>query len=133
MSSDIYREIILDHYKNPRNYGVIDNADIKSKDHNPLCGDVLELYIKFSKDKKVIDVKFSGKGCAISQASASIITEMIHGKHIDDIKLIDKDKLLTELGTPDLGHTRIKCALLSLKVLKTGYYSYVGESYQEEE
>ena len=125
-SADIYREIILDYYRNPRNYGKIENPDISKRDSNPLCGDELEMHINI-KDNKVSDVKFSGKGCAISQASASMLTELIMGKDFDYVKKLTKEEILENLGLPDLGPARIKCALLSLKVLKYGIYSYLSE------
>ncbi len=125
-SADIYREIILDYYRNPRNYGKIENPDISQKDSNPLCGDELEMNINL-KDNKVSDVKFTGKGCAISQASASMLTELIMGKDFDFVKKLTKEDILENLGLHDLGPARIKCALLSLKVLKYGIYSYVSE------
>jgi nitrogen fixation NifU-like protein len=125
-SADIYREIILDYYRNPRNYGKIDSPDITISDSNPLCGDEIEIHVKFDGDK-VKDVKFTGKGCAISQASASMLTEMIMGKNLEDVKKIGKDDILESLGLPNLGPARIKCALLSLKTLKLGVYGYVAE------
>jgi len=125
-SADIYREIILDYYRNPRNYGKIENPDSSKRDSNPLCGDELEMHINL-KDNKVYDVKFTGKGCAISQASASMLTELIMGKDFEYVKKLTKEDILENLGLPDLGPARIKCALLSLKVLKYGIYSYVSE------
>jgi nitrogen fixation NifU-like protein len=125
-SADIYREIILDYYRNPRNYGKIENPDISKRDSNPLCGDELEMHINL-KDDKVYDVKFTGKGCAISQASASMLTELIMGKDFEYVKKLTKEDILENLGLPDLGPARIKCALLSLKVLKYGIYPYVLE------
>ena len=129
-SADIYREIILDYYRNPRNYGKIENPDISKRDSNPLCGDELEMHINL-KDNKVTDVKFTGKGCAISQASASMLTELIMGKDFDYVKKLTKEEILENLGLPDLGPARIKCALLSLKVLKYGIYSYVSEKLKD--
>lgn len=129
-SADIYREIILDYYRNPRNYGKIENPDISQKDSNPLCGDELEMNINL-KDNKVSDVKFTGKGCAISQASASMLTELIMGKDFEFVKKLTKEEILENLGLHDLGPARIKCALLSLKVLKYGIYSYVSEKLKD--
>jgi len=126
MSSDIYKEIILDYYKNPRNRGTIESPDSKARDSNPLCGDVIEMQLKFS-DGKVSDIKFNGDGCAISQASASMLTELVMGKSIEDVRKIDKTVLLENLGSPNLGAVRIKCALLPLKVMKTAVYDYLGE------
>ena len=129
-SEDIYREIILDYYRNPRNYGILENADIFRHDSNPLCGDEIEIYINLT-DNKVSDVKFIGKGCAISQASASMLTELVTGKDLDFIKNLTKENVLENLGIPDLGPARIKCALLSLKVLKYGLYSYLSDKMRD--
>jgi len=132
MSSDMYKEIILDYYKNPRNRGTMESPDAKAKDSNPLCGDVVEMQLKF-KDGKVSDIKFNGDGCAISQASASMLTEVVMGKSIEDVRKIDKTVLLENLGSPNLGAVRIKCALLPLKVMKTAVYDYLGEKISAEE
>lgn len=129
-SADIYREIILDYYRNPRNFGKLENPDISMRDSNPLCGDELEMHINI-KDNKVSDVKFTGKGCAISQASASMLTELIMGKDFEYVKKLAKEDILDNLGLPDLGPARIKCALLSLKVLKYGVYSYLTEKLKD--
>lgn len=128
----MYKEIILDYYKNPRNRGTIESPDAKSRDSNPLCGDVVEMQLKFS-NGKVSDIKFSGDGCAISQASASMLTEMVMGKSIEEVRKIDKTILLENLGSPNLGAVRIKCALLPLKVMKTAVYDYLGEKMAAEE
>lgn len=117
---DLYRELILDHYQHPHNHGEIQNADITYEDSNPLCGDKIRIDIKL-KDNVVQDVKFNGKGCAVSQASASMLTDELIGKSLDDIKKLDKQFILDLLGIP-LGPTRIKCALLPLKVIKAGAY-----------
>jgi nitrogen fixation protein NifU and related proteins len=129
-SADIYREIILDYYRNPRNYGKITDPDIAQRDSNPLCGDELEMHLNI-KDEKVADVKFTGKGCAISQASASMLTELIMGKDFEYVKKLTKEDILDNLGLHDLGPARIKCALLSLKVLKSGLYSYLVDKLQD--
>ena len=118
---DMYREVILDHYKNPRNYGQLEPADISYEDDNPLCGDRLRIDIRLDENNCVKEVAFSGKGCAISQASASMLTEEILGKTLAEVKQINKEQVLEMLGI-QLGPTRIKCALLSLKVLKAGVY-----------
>ncbi len=133
MSEDLYKEIILDYYKNPRNYGTLENPDIKAMDSNPLCGDELEMQIKLGEPDKIADIRFNGKGCAISMASASILTEMVHGKNIEDARKFSKDELLGAMGTPNLGPVRIKCALLPLKVLKLAIYSYLGKVLEGEE
>ncbi len=116
----IYREIILDHYQNPRNRGILDPNDYTYEDNNPLCGDEIRIDVRV-KDGAVDDVAFSGQGCAISQASASILMELVEGKSLDEVKMIGKEELLEELGI-DLSPARLKCALLSLKVLKAGLY-----------
>jgi nitrogen fixation protein NifU and related proteins len=132
MSSDIYRELILDYYRNPRNYGTVEPHDISARDSNPLCGDEIEIQIQVSDDKqKIGTIKFTGKGCAISQASTSMLTELARGKPLEWVKSLSKDDVLKMLGTTDLGPARIKCALLSMKVLKTGVYGYLGSAYTE--
>lgn len=113
---DMYRDYILDHYKNPRNQGELAGATNTYADSNPLCGDELSMALRIE-DDRVADVRFNGKGCAISQASASILTEEIKGKTLDEVKAIDKDHILENLGIP-ISPARIKCALLSLKTLK---------------
>jgi nitrogen fixation protein NifU and related proteins len=132
LSSDFYRELILDYYRNPRNFGKLDPHDIDAKDLNPLCGDEVEMQIRVSPDKeKIEEIKFIGKGCAISQASASMLTEMAKGKTLEWVKGLSRDDILKMLGTSDLGPARIKCAMLSVKVLKTGVYTYLGAQYSE--
>ena len=132
MSSDFYRELILDYYRNPRNFGKLDPHDIDAKDLNPLCGDEIEMQIRVSPDKdKIEEIRFIGKGCAISQASASMLTEMAKGKPLEWVKGLSRDDILKMLGTSDLGPARIKCAMLSVKVLKTGVYTYMGAQYSE--
>ena len=120
MADDIYREIILDHYKNPRNKGTLDPHDYTYEDVNPLCGDEIRMDVRVENDH-VSEIAFSGRGCAVSQASASILTEMVEGKSLDEVKAITKDDLLDEIGIP-VSPARMKCALLGLKVLKAGIY-----------
>ncbi len=127
---DLYRELILDHYQHPHNHGEIPGADISVEDSNPLCGDKIRIDLKLQGDT-VVDVKFNGKGCAISQASASMLTDEIIGKTLDEIKTLDKQFVLEMLGIP-LGPSRIKCALLPLKVIKVGVYG-VGANPDEDE
>ena len=127
---DIYTETILDYYRHPRNQGTIKDADIVVRDSNPVCGDVVEIYIKVD-EKKIKDIKFSGHGCAISQASTSMLTEMVDGKNLNEIKNMNKDQILQLLGI-DLSPVRLKCALLGLKVLKIGVYNYLGQRMEEE-
>jgi nitrogen fixation NifU-like protein len=130
MSSEIYKDIILDYYRNPRNFGDLPEPDVRAKDSNPLCGDVIEMQLKI-KDGKVDDIRFKGKGCAISQASASMLTEVAKGKTLDEIKAMGKPTVLELLGI-DPGPTRIKCALLGLKVLKLSVYGYLGQAVTDE-
>ena len=120
MVDSLYREIILDHYRNPRNKGTLDPADYSYEDVNPLCGDEIRIDVRVA-DDKVSDIKFSGRGCAVSQASVSILTEMVEGMTLDEVKALTKDDLLEELGIP-VSPARLKCALLGLKVLKAGVY-----------
>ncbi len=120
MTDSIYREIILDHYQNPRNRGILDPADYTYEDTNPLCGDEVRIDVRVT-DDRVADVKFSGRGCAVSQASASILTEMVEGKTLAEVKTITKEDLLDEIGIP-VSPARMSCALLGLKVLKAGIY-----------
>jgi nitrogen fixation NifU-like protein len=132
LSSDFYRELILDYYRNPRNFGKLDPHDIEAKDLNPLCGDEIEMQIRVSPDKdKIEEIRFIGKGCAISLASASMLTEMAKGKPLEWVKELSREDILKMLGTSDLGPARIKCAMLSVKVLKTGVYTYLGAKYAE--
>lgn len=126
MSDDIYREIILDHYRNPRNKGKLPGADVSIHDSNPLCGDEIDIHLKVDEDK-IKDVKFEGRGCAISQASASMLTEMVMGKPLTSIRDLSKDDILENIGLTSLGPARIKCALLSLKVLKLGMVKYYSD------
>jgi len=113
---DMYRDYILDHYKNPRNAGTLPGATNTYHDNNPLCGDEITMSLLID-DDKVKDVRFEGKGCAISQASASILTEEIKGKTLDEVKAIDRQHVLENLGIP-ISPARVKCALLGLKTLK---------------
>lgn len=119
-SDSIYREIILEHYQHPKNKGVLDPHDFSYEDVNPLCGDEIRIDVRVEGDR-VSDIKFSGRGCAVSQASASILTEMVEGKSLDEVKAIGKEELLDEIGIP-VSPARMKCALLGLKVLKSGVY-----------
>ena len=125
-ASDIYKELILDYYRNPRNFGKLDQFDISSHDTNPLCGDEIDMQIKVGDGNKIEQIKFFGKGCAISQASASMLTELAKGKDLNWVKQLAKEDVLKLLGNPDLGPSRRKCALLGMKVLKTGVYGYLG-------
>ena len=123
--SSIYSDIILDYYRYPRNKGQITGPRIKAKDSNPLCGDVIEIQMQLDGNEKVSEIKFDGHGCAISQASASMLTELVKGKTLDEARKISKEDVLGLIGG-ELSAVRMKCALLSLKVLKTGVYTYLG-------
>lgn len=115
-----YREAILDHYKHPRRKGHLENADIQYHDHNPFCGDEITIQLNV-KDGIVVDAAFDGRGCSISQATASMLMEEIVGKSLDEIREYDKEYILDLLGF-EIGPVRLKCALLPLKVLKAGAY-----------
>ena len=125
--SSVYSEIILDYYRHPRNKGTLSHAQIKAKDSNPLCGDIIEMTLELDDHNSVKDVRFNGQGCAISQASASMLTELVKGKKLDDVRNISKEEILSLIGG-QLSAVRLKCALLSLKVLKTGVYGYLGSN-----
>jgi nitrogen fixation NifU-like protein len=121
MDTSIYREQIIDLYENPLNYGSVEQPDFTYEEDNPLCGDVIRIDVRLDEGGRVAEVAWSGDGCAISQASASLLTEEIKGKTLDEVKEFPSDKLLELVGVP-LSMARVKCALLSLKVLKAGAY-----------
>ncbi|MEI6778709.1 MAG: iron-sulfur cluster assembly scaffold protein [Chloroflexales bacterium] len=129
---DIYREQILEHSKYPHNFGSLDTPSISHEELNPLCGDKVRMDVQIA-DGVITDVRFSGKGCAISQASASLLTDELVGMSVDAAKVYSKDDLLELIGIP-LGKNpvRLKCALLSLKALKAGLYG-VGHIHDDEE
>jgi nitrogen fixation NifU-like protein len=114
---DFYKEYILDHYRNPRNFGKLDAPDAVAEDLNPLCGDKLRFELKID-DGRVTDVRFSGKGCAISQASASMLSESVRGERIEDVARMQQDRVLENIGI-GISPARMKCAMLGLKVLKS--------------
>ncbi|OQY82881.1 MAG: SUF system NifU family Fe-S cluster assembly protein [Anaerolineae bacterium UTCFX3] len=123
---DLYREVIIEHYKNPSYRGRLDPHDISFADNNPLCGDHIQIDLRVDADGTITEARFDGHGCAISQASADLLMESIIGKSVEDVKRLNKQDILDMLGI-DLGPVRLKCALLSLKVLKAGVYG-LGEA-----
>jgi nitrogen fixation protein NifU and related proteins len=130
---DMYREVILEHYKHPHNAGTLEQPDISHEEHNPLCGDRIRIDLQV-KSGIITDVRFLGRGCAISQASASLLTDELAGKSLDDARSISREDMLDLIGIPlDKNPVRIKCALLALKTLKTGIYQYIGLQSQDEE
>ena len=135
-NADIYHEMIVDYSRNPTNYETEDqrkledsffkNTDVIFHDSNPLCGDSIDIGLKID-DNKVTDIKFDGKGCAICMACSSVLTEITKGKSLDEVRKIEKNDILSELGLEHLQAVRIKCALLSLKVLKSALYTYLAD------
>jgi nitrogen fixation protein NifU and related proteins len=129
---NLYREIILDHYKNPRGHGVIEDADASAEGQNPLCGDEVSIYVSFAPGSDVIEeVKFSGRGCAISQAATSMLMEMVEGRSAADVASMSKEELLDEIGIP-LTPVRLKCAILGLTTLKLALHKGKGTELPEE-
>lgn len=122
MSLDMYREYILQHYRSPRNRGRLEDPDICHEDRNPLCGDEIHVDVRLD-DGRVAEMRFEGRGCAISQASASILTGKVKGRTLDEVLALDKDDVVRWLGIP-LSPLRLKCALLALKVLQAGIHLY---------
>ncbi len=123
---DLYRQYILDHFREPRNYGVLEHADIHAADSNPLCGDRIAIDLVIQ-DGRVSEVRFNGRGCAISQASASMLTEMIEGASLEELRTLTPDDIFTMLGV-EIGPARQRCALLSLRVLHQGIGgTYTGQ------
>jgi nitrogen fixation NifU-like protein len=126
-----YREVILDHYKHPRNYGTIEEAHAHAEGQNPLCGDEVSIDLTFDGDDKITDVKFSGRGCAISQAATSMLTEHVIGKTAEQAAALDKQELLDEIGI-QLTPIRLKCAILGLGVLKVALHRAKGTALPDE-
>jgi nitrogen fixation NifU-like protein len=129
---DMYREMILDHYRNPRKKGLISPADIDYEEDNPVCGDHIHLTVRLDENDVVTDVGWDGEGCAISQASASLLYESLIGMSKEEIRHLDKEHILDMLGI-ELGPVRLKCALLSLKVLKAGAYGLTAWPGEEDD
>ena len=117
---DLYRENILDHYRHPRHHGTLEKPDITYEDANPLCGDRIRMDLKIDQGR-IADIRFSGHGCSISQAAASMLCEAVQGKTLEEVKRVGRDDVLEMLGI-ELGPVRLKCGLLALKTLKAGVY-----------
>ena len=122
----MYREVILDHYKSPRGHGLIENADAQAEGQNPLCGDEVSISVRFAEDGDTIDeINFEGRGCAISQAATSMLIEMVQGKTATAVATLDKQELLDEIAIP-LTPVRLKCAMLGLTTLKVALHKAKG-------
>jgi nitrogen fixation NifU-like protein len=126
----VYREVILDHYRNPRGHGVIEDADAQAEGLNPLCGDEVSIFVALEGDK-IEDVRFRGRGCAISQAATSMLVDMVKGRSVDEVAAMPRDELLEEVGIP-LTPVRLKCALLGLGVLKVALHRARGTPLPDE-
>ena len=126
----LYREVILDHYKNPRSHGLLDAPDAQAEGQNPLCGDEVTVSVRFDGDL-IGEVGFEGRGCAISQAATSMLTELVRGKTADEVARMPKEELLDEIGIP-LTPVRLKCAILGLGVLKVALHKAKGTPLPEE-
>src|SRR5574341_632869 len=131
MNNDMYQEIILDYYRNPRNKGILPHPDIVSHDANTSCGDEITMHV-LVKDGKIGNCRFSGKGCAISQAAASMLTEYALGKSLEEVAKFNKEDALKLINIP-ISCMRLKCALLGLKVLKLGVLQYLGKQLEAED
>ena len=128
----LYREVILDHYKNPRGHGLIADADAEAEGQNPLCGDEVAVSVRFGADGDTIDdVGFEGRGCAISQAATSMLTELVKGRKASEVAALPKEELLDEIGIP-LTPVRLKCAILGLGVLKVALHRAKGTPLPDE-
>ena len=128
---DFYKEYILDHYRNPRNFGALERPDATFEDLNPLCGDRIRFDLQVGADGRVTDVRFSGKGCAISQASASMLTESLKGERLEDVARLSQDRVLENVGI-GISPARMKCAMLGLKVVKSAALGSIARWPDEE-
>ena len=127
-----YQETILDYARHPHNHGHVETPDIAYEDHNPLCGDQVRVELKLGLGERIEQARFTGRGCAISQASASMLMESIEGKTLDEVKQIGRDEILEMLGIP-ISMARMKCAMLGLKVVKAGAYGVGGWPGEDED
>ena len=128
----LYREVILDHYKNPRGHGVMEGADAEAEGQNPLCGDEVAISVRFAADGETIEeIGFEGRGCAISQAATSMLTELVRGRKVSEVATLPREELLEEIGIP-LTPIRLKCAILGLGVLKVALHKAKGTPLPEE-
>ena len=127
----LYRELILDHYKNPRNHGLLEPADAHAEGQNPLCGDEVAVTVRLGEDDVIEEVGFDGRGCAISQAATSMLSDLVKGKTAAEVAAMPKEELLDELGIP-LTPVRLKCAILGLGVLKLALHKARGTPLPEE-
>jgi nitrogen fixation protein NifU and related proteins len=127
----LYREQILDHYKNPRHHGLLDPADARAEGQNPLCGDEVAVSVRLGEGNRIEEVGFEGRGCAISQAATSMLSDLVQGRTADEVAAMPKEELLDELGIP-LTPVRLKCAILGLGVLKLALHKAVGTPLPEE-
>ena len=122
----MYREVILDHYKNPRHHGGLEEPDARAEGQNPLCGDEVSVSVRFGADGETIEeMRFEGRGCAISQAATSMLTDLVQGRKAAEVAVLDKDELLDEIGIP-LTPVRLKCAMLGLTTLKVALHKAKG-------
>jgi len=126
----LYREVILDHYRNPRSHGLLDAPDAQAEGQNPLCGDEVTLSLRFD-GEAIAEVGFEGRGCAISQAATSMLTELVQGRSAEDVARMPKEELLEEIGIP-LTPVRLKCAILGLGVLKVALHKSRGTPLPDE-
>lgn len=131
MADDFYRELILDHYKNPRGHGELDPAEARAEGQNPLCGDEVSITVNFNGGDVIEDVRFQGRGCAISQAATSMLMEMVQGRTAGEVAAMPTKELLDEIGIP-LTPVRLKCAVLGLGVLKVALHRAKGTPLPEE-